>query len=69
VVTALHWYTNNNKCILTEIYNELCNLDGSTPFNDVFDIIGLKQYDWWNTKGHYIYLLFGFSIATIKLFM
>ena len=66
-ITILHWYTNNNKCILTQIINKLCNNNEDVYFNDIFNMIGLKKYNIWNDYLHYIYLLFVIFYTIYKL--
>ncbi len=67
VITALHWATNNGKCFLTQEYNRICGLPDDLPFNDMFNIIGLKRYNWWNNIGHYIYLGLALALALYKV--
>ena len=67
VITALHWATNKGKCILTQEYNRMCGLPDDLPFNDMFNIIGLKEYNWWNNIGHYIYLGLALALALYKV--
>ena len=67
IVCLLHWYTNDNKCILTQKYNSICNLPQDTPFNDLFNIIGLKKHSWWMNYGHHTYMIICLCIAFWKL--
>jgi hypothetical protein len=39
----LFWRTNENRCILTEIVNEYCNLPEDTLFNDFYHVFSLKK--------------------------
>ena len=68
VVCLLHWYTNNNLCYFTQKYNDVCNLSKDATFNDFFNIIGLKKYQWWMKYGHHIYLVICLCIAFVKLY-
>jgi hypothetical protein len=67
VVTAVHWLSNNGRCRLTEEYNILTGLPQELPFNDVFNMIGLKKYALWNNFGHYLYLLIFLTVSLFKL--
>ena len=67
IIVLIHWTTNNNKCMLTQLHNKLCNRNDSKEFNDLFNIVGMKKYSWWNKWGHLVYLGICFGIAIMKL--
>ena len=55
-IIILHWITNEQKCILTQVINYYCNLPDEEGFHDVFYFIGMKQQKWFNSF-IYIYLI------------
>lgn len=65
ITTIIHWKLNNNKCILTELHNKACN--NNIEFNDLFNMLGLKLYPFWNNYGHTLYLTFCIIYVLIKL--
>lgn len=67
LIVALHWFTNDNKCVLTQLHNRLCHQHEDKMFDDIFNIIALKKYNWWNRWGHYLYLGIAMSIALYKI--
>jgi len=68
IIVIVHWVTNDNKCILTQIHNKLCDRNENKEFNDLFNIVGLKKYNWWNQWGHFVYLGICFGIALMKIY-
>jgi hypothetical protein len=36
VLLMLHWYTNDNKCFITQIENRLCEFPPNTPYNPIY---------------------------------
>jgi len=66
VIVVAHWLMNGNKCVLTQVYNNICDTPDQ-KFNDIFDEMGLKKHDWWKNYGHIVFLIFGYSIALNKL--
>jgi hypothetical protein len=67
IIIIIHWKTNDNKCILSQIHNKFCRRDDDKMFDDMFNIIKLKTFTWWNNWGHHLYLLISFSIALYKI--
>lgn len=67
IIVIIHWKTNNGKCILTQLHNKACNRHEDKVFDDVFNLLEMKQFDWWNHWGHYVYLAMCFMIATYKI--
>jgi hypothetical protein len=67
-VTAvvLHWITNEQKCVLTQIINYYCNLPDEEVFYDIFYFIGMKKQPWFNTF-IYMYIFFAFLISLFKI--
>lgn len=65
---ALHWHTNNVKCIMTEFVNNICNFDKKTTyFKTLFDYTLLKdtKHFW---KAQIIFTIVGWFIGVIKLY-
>ncbi len=62
----LHWMTNDQKCVLTQIVNYFCGADDREGFHDIFYFIQIKQKDWFNIF-IYSYLIFGFMISVYKI--
>ena len=67
IIVLIHWQTNNNKCILSQLHNRLCNQHEDKVFDDIFNIVQLKKYNWWNIWGHYLYLAIVMGIAIYKI--
>jgi hypothetical protein len=67
-ILFMHWQTNDDKCILTQLYNKECGFNDSYVFNDFFSMVGLKKYDLWYDYGYRLYLIMGFCIALYKLY-
>lgn len=65
----IHWKTNDGKCILTVIYNRLCNYNDDKLFNEFSGIIGLKKYKLWNNYINYILITLYIVIALYKIFL
>ena len=42
-LTIIHWYTYNNKCILTEYTNILCEVDINRPFHDYIRMLKIYK--------------------------
>ena len=68
VFMLIYWKMNNNKCDVTLWANKICGWEGDTYFNDLFNIIGLKQYEMWHSFYHKVFLGVGMSIACYKLY-
>jgi hypothetical protein len=68
IIVSIHWLTNKGKCILTEEYNRMCGLPATLQFNDLFNILGFKQYTFWNNIGHYLYLAIALFLTAYKLY-
>lgn len=66
-IVLIHWFTNDNKCYLTQKVNKICNFNENVPFNDIFLIIGLKKYSIWQNFLHYVYLGITLCIVFYKL--
>ncbi len=67
IVLILHWYINNNQCIITEYVNDECNIKKYTYFRDLVYLLGIKKiknYDTIRTT----YLCFTLVIAFIKIY-
>lgn len=39
IIVLFHWKTNDNKCKLTELQNQLLGIDNSTGFRDLYSIV------------------------------
>jgi hypothetical protein len=46
---VLHWFTNDQKCILTQIVNYYCGFPDGETFHDIFYFLGMKQKDGFNS--------------------
>ena len=68
IILLIHWENNKQKCKLTQIFNEICNLKDNRKFNDIYYYLGFKKYDIFNNYLHHIYLLIVILIAFYKLF-
>ena len=64
VIIRLHWFFLNNQCGLTLIGSKYCGNKQPVYFNDIFKLIGLKNYDVFN---NIIYELFYYIIITIYI--
>jgi hypothetical protein len=58
---------NHNKCILTELHNNECGKPDDLFFDDIFNRLGLKNYDWWGGFGHTIFMTTVWLIAMYKI--
>ena len=63
ILVVIHWKTNNNKCLLTEIVNKHCGY--TMYFRDLWFLLGFKQFKYYDRmqKG---YLIIAWIIALIK---
>lgn len=66
LLIIVHWITNDQKCILTQIVNYYCELPDAEGFHDVFYLIGMKQQKWFNTF-IYSYLFFALIVSIYKI--
>ena len=67
LIVVCHWLTNDNRCFLTEWHNQVCHRDRDTMFNDIYMMVGLKNYSWWNDYGHKLYLMAAWLFTIWKL--
>jgi hypothetical protein len=67
IIVLIHWNTNNNKCILTQMHNEICHQHEDKAFDDIFNLLQIKKHNWWNHWGHYVYLGICFAVALYKI--
>lgn len=67
IVLILHWYINNNQCIITEYVNDECNIKKYTYFRDLVYLLGIKKIKNYDTI-RTIYLCFTLVIAFIKIY-
>lgn len=64
LLTVIHWQTNNEKCILTEVLNIICEINRNEVFKDIFYWFGIKELKYGNMI---IYIYVGSIIfITIK---
>jgi hypothetical protein len=63
ILTILHWYTNGNKCFLTQYVNEKCNLH--MRFRDIWYFLGVKNFSYYS-EAHYLYLFICWIIALVR---
>lgn len=66
VLIVLHWITNDQKCVLTQIVNYYCGFPDEEGFHDIFYFVGMKQKTWFNTF-IYSYLFFVFVLSIYKI--
>jgi hypothetical protein len=64
----LHWFTNNQKCILTQIVNYNCGLPDNEGFHDIFYFLGMKKQTWFNPF-IYTYLVLFLIISLYKFYL
>jgi len=67
VFLRLHWYLNNNKCVITQLQNKLMDLDEKTGNRDPCDIL----FDKYNTnkgKIYVYYIIFALTVTMVKLY-
>ena len=62
-----YWKLNDNKCDLSVWANQMCGWNGDKYFNDVWNMIGLKQHPGWHKVYHKVFLFSGIAIAIYKL--
>jgi hypothetical protein len=67
-VIVVHWITNDQKCILTQIVNYYCGSPDDEGFHDIFYVIGMKQQSWFNAF-IYSYLLLTSFYSLYKVFL
>jgi hypothetical protein len=65
-IIVVHWVTNDQKCILTQIVNYYCGLPDAEGFHDIFYLTGMKQQEWFNSF-IYSYLLIASIVTIYKL--
>ena len=72
IITLLHWITNDNKCIFTELTNKECYPDyqGYKGFNDFSRMLGLQD-NYPNISYYYIIFVIIYDLkkiwSTVKL--
>ena len=66
LLTIIHWYTNDNKCILTEIVNKECypKYKEYKPFNDFMNMSGINNY-YPNISYYYLIFLIFYNLKNI----
>ena len=65
IVVLIHWKTNQNRCVLTERTNKMCDIpDGY--FRDWMELVGIKKQTWYDTF-HMSFLITGWCIALWKI--
>jgi hypothetical protein len=68
LMMVILWMVNHNLCFLTEWHNRLCGRPRSSLYFDIFYIVGLKKYKFWNDWGHYVFAVSTFAYAVYKLY-
>jgi len=65
-ILLIHWKLNNNRCIMTQTVNNMCNLDKDEYIRDFLYLIGLKKTSYYDPlyKG---FLVFSFFFVLYKL--
>jgi hypothetical protein len=63
----IHWKTNNNQCVITQIVNGLCKFADSDYFNGIFNIFHFTDFSIWNNYLHYLYIIITCIIALFKI--
>ena len=64
VLTFIHWWTNDNKCVLTQWLNQMCNIDGG--LRSVANLVGMKTGP--GRVYQKIYMCFILLLSCIKLY-
>ncbi len=67
LIIILHWFTNNQKCVLTQVINYFCSYDDSEGFHDIFYFVGLKNQKWFDLF-LYGYLIIAILISGYKIY-
>lgn len=65
ILVILHWLTNKGNCVVSQLVNKYCKLDGY-EFRELFNITEIDKYKHFSTI-RYIYILFAWLIAIKKL--
>ena len=60
-IAIIHWKTNKNYCILTQIVNRICNQPDDVKFYDLLELINQKH-----NKYYYMILSFGWIIGLLR---
>jgi hypothetical protein len=63
----LHWFTNDQKCILTQVINYYCSYPDAEGFHDIFYFTGMKNQSWFNTF-IYSYLIIAIVVSVYKIY-
>jgi hypothetical protein len=66
ILTMLHWITNENYCISTEIINSMCGFSRDKYFRDIWHFTGVKKFKYYIFI-RYIYILITSIIAINKI--
>jgi hypothetical protein len=65
IVVLIHWKTNQNRCVLTERTNKMCDISDGY-FRDWIELVGIKKQKWYDTF-HMSLLFTGWCIALWKI--
>lgn len=66
VIVALHWATNDNKCIVTQWVNRMCGNPDTEYLHDLLYMVGFKDLKYYDPL-HYSYLAIGVGLSIYKL--
>jgi hypothetical protein len=64
ILVMLHWKTNKNKCILTQMVNKQCGYK-HMYFRDIWFLLGFKNIPNYGQL-HYIYLSFAWFVGLLR---
>lgn len=67
IITIIYWMYNKNYCDLTLLVNKMCGWKEDLPFNDIFNIVGLKKIKQWNEFWHYLIIMISGIISFSKI--
>ena len=68
LLIPFHWYTNNNKCYITEIQKQLLEIKGEYNFRNIYMIITNKYNNYIeNIQSGYLYLSYMTVALTITI--
>lgn len=67
ITLLVHWRMNNNRCVMTEAVNNMCDLDKDEYIRDIAYLCGLKKSKYYDPV-YKTFLVFVFSYVIYKLY-
>jgi hypothetical protein len=65
IILVTHWKLNNNKCIVTQVLNSICELKDE-PFYDILYLFGIARFNYYEFI-RYTYLVIVFFVTIYKI--